>query len=198
MKIVIIKIKKNNIKKIKKKIIKLGYLPKISYKKKYILTSNKIIIHSNLNINFTINYLKKKNIYTILKLINKPILAISTGLHILCYKYLNKKCLNIFKNVLVKKILNINNHNEKNIGKKKIYHNNDDIILNGVNRNSFYQYFNHNDYINIGKYTIAHTNHILSYSAILKKKNIYGVQFFPEKSGVLGDKIIKNFIELVN
>ncbi|WGH25373.1 MAG: hypothetical protein NHF87_00095 [Candidatus Shikimatogenerans bostrichidophilus] len=198
MKIVIIKINNNNIKNINKIIITLGFIPKISYKKKHITNSDKIIIHSNLNINYTINYLKKKNIYTLLKKIKKPILAISTGLHILCYKYLNTKCLNIFKDVLVKKIININNNNENNIGEKKIYHNNDDIILTGVKKNSFYQYFNHKDYINIGKYTIAHTNHIISYSAILKKKNIYGLQFFPEKSGILGKKILKNFINLVN
>jgi glutamine amidotransferase len=34
------------------------------------------------------------------------------------------------------------------------------------------------------------------FSAALKYENFYGVQFHPEKSGDVGEKIIKNFLEL--
>ncbi|MDH3004194.1 MAG: hypothetical protein NHG00_00010 [Candidatus Shikimatogenerans sp. JK-2022] len=150
---------------------------------------DKIILYSNYNINYIINKLKIKNFF--LKNINLPILAISTGLNILCKKYKNINCLNIFKNIIVNKLY------KKNKNKNKIYHNNDDVIFKNFKKKYFYQNFNNKYYINIGKYTIAHTNYILSYSAILKKNNIYGLQFDPIISGKIGEKIILNFIKYV-
>jgi glutamine amidotransferase len=36
----------------------------------------------------------------------------------------------------------------------------------------------------------------LPYSASLHRDNFYGVQFHPEKSALIGEKIIQNFINL--
>jgi glutamine amidotransferase len=45
-------------------------------------------------------------------------------------------------------------------------------------------------------HTVAKTDYILTYSAALQKNNFYGVQFHPEKSALVGEQIIKNFIAL--
>ena len=46
--------------------------------------------------------------------------------------------------------------------------------------------------------TIAMTNYGgVDFCSILKKQKIYGCQFHPEKSGRIGLKIIKNFLETV-
>jgi glutamine amidotransferase len=44
--------------------------------------------------------------------------------------------------------------------------------------------------------TVAVADHILPYSAALQKDNFYTCQFHPEKSGLAGEQIIKNFLEL--
>ena len=44
--------------------------------------------------------------------------------------------------------------------------------------------------------TIATTNYEMEYASALQKDNFYGVQFHPEKSGVIGEKILKNFLKL--
>jgi glutamine amidotransferase len=59
-----------------------------------------------------------------------------------------------------------------------------------------YQYFVHSYYASLGKYTIAKTEYIVSYSSALQKKNFYAVQFHPEKSSYVGHKILENFIRL--
>jgi glutamine amidotransferase len=44
--------------------------------------------------------------------------------------------------------------------------------------------------------TAAVADYILPYSAALQKDNFYTCQFHPEKSGKVGEGIIKNFLEL--
>ena len=46
------------------------------------------------------------------------------------------------------------------------------------------------------KFTIAATTYLLPYSAALRRGNFYGTQFHPEKSGSVGEGILRKFIEL--
>ena len=43
---------------------------------------------------------------------------------------------------------------------------------------------------------IAYTHYGLEYATALQKDNFYGVQFHPEKSGIHGEQILRNFLEL--
>ncbi|MCX5680985.1 MAG: imidazole glycerol phosphate synthase subunit HisH, partial [Candidatus Omnitrophica bacterium] len=42
----------------------------------------------------------------------------------------------------------------------------------------------------------ATTDYGVEFPSVLWKDNVYGVQFHPEKSQVIGLKIIKNFVQL--
>lgn len=59
-----------------------------------------------------------------------------------------------------------------------------------------YVYFVHSYYVPLCSSTIATANYILPYSAALHKDNFYATQFHPEKSGRVGQQILKNFLEL--
>ena len=59
-----------------------------------------------------------------------------------------------------------------------------------------YVYFVHSYYVPISKETIAAADYILPYSASMHKDNFYTCQFHPEKSGKVGERILKNFLEL--
>jgi len=48
----------------------------------------------------------------------------------------------------------------------------------------------------VNEYTAAVTDYILPFSAALHKENFYATQFHPEKSGDVGERILKNFLEL--
>lgn len=59
-----------------------------------------------------------------------------------------------------------------------------------------YVYFAHSYYAPVVDATAATCSYTIPYTAVLERGNLYGVQFHPEKSGPLGIKIVRNFVEL--
>ena len=59
-----------------------------------------------------------------------------------------------------------------------------------------YVYFVHSYYVPLCHDTAAVSDYILPYSAALQKDNFYTCQFHPEKSGSVGERILRNFINI--
>ena len=59
-----------------------------------------------------------------------------------------------------------------------------------------YVYFVHSYYVPVCEETIATADYILPYSASMHKDNFYACQFHPEKSGKVGEQILRNFLAL--
>jgi len=59
-----------------------------------------------------------------------------------------------------------------------------------------YLYFAHSYYAPLNEATAATCSYTVPYTAVLETKNIFGVQFHPEKSGPLGLQIVRNFVDL--
>ncbi|MGJ5819179.1 imidazole glycerol phosphate synthase subunit HisH [Paludibaculum fermentans] len=59
-----------------------------------------------------------------------------------------------------------------------------------------YVYFAHSYYCPLSEATAATCHYTRDYTAVLESGNVFGVQFHPEKSGPLGLKIVRNFVEL--
>jgi imidazole glycerol phosphate synthase glutamine amidotransferase subunit len=59
-----------------------------------------------------------------------------------------------------------------------------------------YLYFAHSYYAPVTSATAALCHYTTDYTAVLECGSLYGVQFHPEKSGPLGSKIVRNFVEL--
>ncbi len=57
-------------------------------------------------------------------------------------------------------------------------------------------YYVHSYYAPVGTDTIATTEYGNGFSAALHKNNFFATQFHPEKSGVVGEQVLKNFVEL--
>ena len=74
----------------------------------------------------------------------------------------------------------------------------DHPLFEGIPDNSFV-YFVHSYYVDTApENTLATCNYGLNFSAsvVNSNGNIMGTQFHPEKSGTIGLKILKNFIEM--
>jgi imidazole glycerol phosphate synthase glutamine amidotransferase subunit len=67
-------------------------------------------------------------------------------------------------------------------------------LLEGIGADP-YLYFAHSYYCPTGGFTSAECEYGVRYTAALESGNLFGVQFHPEKSGPLGLKIMRNFLE---
>jgi glutamine amidotransferase len=68
-------------------------------------------------------------------------------------------------------------------------------ILDGVAQNA-QVYFTHSYVAPITSETVAVTTHGEPFAAVVQRANIAGVQFHPEKSGDVGLRVLRNFLEL--
>ncbi len=57
-------------------------------------------------------------------------------------------------------------------------------------------YFVHSYYAPVGPYTRASTQYGSKISALVSRDNFFGTQFHPERSGLVGDAILRNFLTL--
>jgi glutamine amidotransferase len=68
-------------------------------------------------------------------------------------------------------------------------------LFKGISNDS-YIYNVHSYFAEDSPYTIAKCEYGIEYAAAIQKDNFYGVQFHTEKSAEIGDKIIKNFLDI--
>ena len=65
-----------------------------------------------------------------------------------------------------------------------------------ISQNSHF-YFVHSYFIEFNSiFTTALAEYGIKFSAVIQKDNFYGVQFHPEKSGLAGEQVLKNFAHL--
>ena len=139
-------------------------------------------------------YLKEKGLDKIIVNLKQPVLGICLGMQLMCNhsEEGDMQCLGIFDTDIKKFESSV--FKVPQIGWNNVY-DYDSVLFSGL-ENSAFVYTVHSYYATVSNHTTAKTDYILPYSAALQKNNFYGVQFHPEKSGEVGELILKNFIQL--
>ncbi len=140
--------------------------------------------------------LKKNHLDEVIKKLIQPVLGICVGMQLLCKnsEENNTKGLGIV-DLKVKKFVSDNrNFKIPQMGWNNIF-DFSSPLFDGIKEDSFV-YYVHSYYVEQGNETIATTNYILPYSAVIQKDNFYGVQFHTEKSADVGDRILLNFLKM--
>ena len=137
------------------------------------------------------NTLRKRDLINFIKSTNKPILGICIGMQILFdYSEENQtRCLGIIDGNIEK--FNVNDGvNVPQMGWNKVECDTNKS-LNG------YYYFANSYFNKDSKFTIGYSSYGNKFSSIIKKDNILGCQFHPEKSSKAGERFLTYFIKSI-
>lgn len=195
MKIAIIKYNAGNIQSVLYAMERLGVEAEVTDDAEKIRNADKVLFPGVGEASSAMKSLQEKNLDVVIKELKQPVFGICVGMQLLCdhSEENDTKCLGIvpvqvlkFKTADVKIKI-------PQIGWNNIY-NLQSGLFTGVEEQNFI-YNVHSYYAENSEYTIAKCNYGIEYAAAIKKDNFYGVQFHTEKSAVVGDKILRNFIE---
>ena len=192
--IAIIKYNAGNVQSVQYALQRLGITSIVTDDEKEIRQAEKVIFPGVGHANAAMQYLRERELDKIIISLQQPVLGICLGLQLLC-KHSEEgdtPCLGIFDTEV--KLFASTDLKVPQMGWNNIY----DLksgLFEGLAEESFI-YNVHSYYAALSNQTIATTDYILPYSAALQKNNFYAVQFHPEKSGKIGEIILKNFIAM--
>jgi len=196
MKIVIIQYNAGNIQSVLYALERIGVSAIVSDHADLIQTADKVIFPGVGEASTAMQYLKERNLDTLISDLKQPVLGICLGMQLMCKHSTenNTPCMGIFDEQVQLFSSSDSKIKVPQMGWNNIHHLKTNLFT-GVPEDS-YAYFVHGYYATIGTQTIATTDYIQPYSAALQKDNFYGVQFHPEKSAIIGEQILKNFITI--
>jgi glutamine amidotransferase len=196
MNITIVQYNAGNIQSVLYALERLGVTATVTDDPAMIQAADKVIFPGVGEASTAMAYLKERNLDQLIVSLKQPVLGICLGMQLMCKHSAENdtNCLGIFEEQVMAFKATENTTKVPQIGWNTIT-NLKTELFNGVPENSFV-YFVHGYYAGLGDNTIATTNYIQAYSSGLHKNNFYGVQFHPEKSAVVGEQIIQNFLAL--
>lgn len=193
LRIVIIDYGAGNIQSIKFAIKRLGYDAVLSHDVEEIRSADKVIFPGVGEASSAMSKLRESGLDTLVPELKQPVLGICLGMQLMCNSSTegNTKGLGIFDTEVVRFSYKVK---VPQIGWNQIINLKSDLFYEVGEKD--YIYVVHSFYAPLCKETIAESEYELAYSAALKKDNFYGTQFHPEKSSVVGAKILENFLKL--
>jgi imidazole glycerol-phosphate synthase subunit HisH len=204
MKIALVKYNAGNVQSVKYALLRLGIEPVVTDDPEELKSVDKVIFPGVGEAASAMQSLKKNNLDLLIPQLKQPVLGVCLGLQLMCRhsEERDTKCLGIF-DLDVKRFIPPMDAPVDDLGTKyKIPHmgwntieNLKSPLMKGLDEGS-YLYFVHSYYAQVSEETIATTTYINPFSAALHKANFYAIQSHPEKSGSVGEVILKNFLEL--
>ena len=194
MKIAIIKYNAGNTQSVIFALNRLGIEPLLTRDFEEIQNADKVIFPGVGEASSTMKHLRELKLDQLIPDLKQPVLGICLGQQLMC-KHSEENdttCLGIFDEE-VKKFIPKQNEKVPHMGWNNLFDKKGPLMGSLPNDDV---YFVHSYYVPLNNYTCAAAEYIIPFSAAMHKDNFYAVQFHPEKSGLQGQQIIKNFIDL--
>ena len=193
MKLVIIDYGAGNIKSIQFAFKRLGVDAVLTNNVEEIQNADKVIFPGVGEASSAMNKLRESGLDKVIPTLKQPVLGICLGMQLMCTSSEegNTEGLGIF-DVEIKRFSN--ELKVPQMGWNTISNLKSDLFKE-IKENE-YMYLVHSYFAENCKYAIATTDYGINYATALHKDNFYGTQFHPEKSGVEGEKILKNFLDI--
>ena len=201
MNVAIVKYNAGNVYSVVNALRRLGIEPTLTDDAEQLRAADKVLFPGQGEASGAMAYLKARRLDELIRDLRQPVLGICIGQQLLCRhsEEGDTDCIGVFDAEV--KRFQPQRHEDKvpcmgwnelkiENGKLKI-----NPILQGLGEHP-YVYFVHSYYVPVCEETIATADYILPYSASMHKDNFYACQFHPEKSGKVGEQILRNFLSL--
>lgn len=204
MQVAIVKYNAGNVYSVVNALRRLGVEPLLTDDPIALRQADRVVFPGQGEARGAMEYLRARGLDDVIRSLTQPVLGICIGQQLLCRhsEEGDVDCLGIF-DAEVKRFcpnrhedkvpcmgwnrLSFAQNEESEMGNEKLFA--------GLEENP-YVYFVHSYYVPVCEDTIAVADFILPYSAALHKNNFYACQFHPEKSGPVGERILRNFLDL--
>jgi glutamine amidotransferase len=160
-----------------------------------IKTADKVIFPGVGEASSTMQYLKNLGLDRVIPDLKQPVLGVCLGMQLMCAhsEENDTNCLGIFE-LPVKKFIAQASEKVPHMGWNQIYQVGGDLFH--ADQEKSYTYFVHSYYVPVCQYSSALCDYIHPFSAAIQKDNFYATQFHPEKSGLVGAAVIRNFLDI--
>lgn len=196
MQVAIVKYNAGNVRSVDCALRRLGVEATLTDDEEMLRRADRVIFPGVGEAGTTMDFLRSKGLDAVIRNLENPVLGICLGMQLMCRhsEEGNVDGLGIF-DVEVKRFQPVR-HEDKvpHMGWNTLTQVHEPLFR-GFTKDEFV-YFVHSYYVPLNPYTAATTEYILPFSAALHKDNFFATQFHPEKSGAVGERILKNFLTL--
>ena len=195
MNVAIVKYNAGNIYSVVNALRRMGIEPLLTDDAEQLKKADRVLFPGQGEARGAMEYLKARRLDEVIRDLRQPVFGICVGQQLLCRhsEEGDVDCIGIFDAEV--KRFQPERHEDKVpcMGWNRLYDTRSPL-MEGIEDS--YVYFVHSYYVPLCEETIATADYILPYSAAMHRDNFYACQFHPEKSGKVGERILKNFMEI--
>ena len=193
MQVAIVKYNAGNVYSVVNALRRLGIEPLLTDDAEQLQRADRVLFPGQGHAGEAMEYLKARRLDEVIRDLKQPVFGICVGQQLLC-KHSEEgdvDCIGVFDADV--KRFQPQRHEEKVpcMGWNSLHD-----VKGPLFEENTYVYFVHSYYVPLCEHTTAMADYILPYSAAMQKDNFYACQFHPEKSGAVGEQILKNFLKL--
>jgi imidazole glycerol-phosphate synthase subunit HisH len=196
MKVAILKYNAGNIYSVVHGLNRLGIEPVVTDNAEELQSADRVLFPGQGEARTTMNYLHSHGLDNLIRGLKQPVLGICIGQQLMCSHSDegNVDCLGIFDAEVQRFVPKRHEDKVPHMGWNNL-RKLECPLFKGIDEGAFV-YFVHSFYVPLTAYTVATSDYIVPFSAALHRGNFYATQFHPEKSGKVGEQILRNFLDV--